>query len=102
MNDLIASEIGVAQNILYYVPVAVFVGWGLYGVQKLPDWRDARYVTAPERKVWSLVRLLRNSEWTAEGLDLRRAYLKHLGIGMLLTLVTGMLVASLVARTVRG
>lgn len=84
--------------ILYYIPAAVFTGWGVFGVWKFPDWRTARYVKSPERQIWTISRLLNDDEWTVEGILLRRAYLKHVAIGLLLAAIAGLFVAVVSGR----
>lgn len=79
----------------YYIPVAVFGLWGLYGLLTIPRWRDARYVRQPERRVMSVFRLLDDEAWTEEGRVLRRRYVRHAAIGMALAVAAIIVVASL-------
>jgi hypothetical protein len=73
---------------MYYLPAIVFLAWALYAKVKLPDWRDARYVRNPARRVWGFWDIFDNREWTDEGLRLRRAYLRHILTGAVLAGLT--------------
>lgn len=75
---------------MYYLPAIVFLAWALYGKLRLPEWRDARYVRHPERRVWAFWHVFDSREWTEEGLRLRRAYLRHLLTGVVLAGLTAL------------
>jgi hypothetical protein len=73
---------------MYFIAVVVFGLWTVYATRQWKDWKTARYVTHPERRVWGPLRFFDDSEWTAEGLRLRRAYLRDIAIGLLLFFAT--------------
>jgi hypothetical protein len=80
------------------IPV-VFVACGTLVFSLLPNWRSARYVKKPDRGVWGFWHILDDSEWTQEGLELRRRYLVGIGVSLLVALGTGTL-AHLLCRQV--
>jgi len=62
---------------MYYIPVAVFMICALYGKYRLPNPQDARFLTHPDRGVWSVWRFMNRDEWTEQGLKLRSLMLIH-------------------------
>jgi hypothetical protein len=70
----------------FYIPAGMLVIWGLYGALTLPRWHDPRYVRRPQRRLWGPWHFLHEGEWTVEGQAVRRAYLRHFGIAVLVIL----------------
>ena len=79
---------------IYYLPMVVFALWSLYGAWKFRGWRSLRYVVRPENGLWTLWRILNNSEWTPEGLKLRAAYLRHIAIGVIFAAAVAFAIAA--------
>ena len=79
---------GPSCRAMYFVPVFVFWLWAVYATRRWKDWRTARYVTHLERRFWSPFRFFDNSQWPAEGLRLRRAYLRDMIVALFLFLAT--------------
>jgi hypothetical protein len=73
---------------MYFIPVFIFGLWTIYATRRWKDWKTARHVTHPERRLWGPLRFFDDSEWTADGLRLRRAYLRDIVIGLLLFFAT--------------
>ena len=83
---------------MYYIPVVLFVLWGLYGLRTLPSLRDPAIVRRPESPVWSLPRFLRDDEWTELGQRARWQYVRYAGIGLGIGVVA-IIVVSVVDRS---
>jgi hypothetical protein len=64
----------------------VFGLWGLYSYRRLGDPNAPRNLRDPQRRIWTLSHLLGDSRWTDEGRVVRRRWLFHLAIGVLLGL----------------
>jgi hypothetical protein len=79
----------------FYIPTAMLLIWGLYGALTLPRWHDPRYVRKPQRLFWGAWHFLDEREWTEEGQAVRRAYLRYMGIAVLVAL-SGIVVGKIV------
>jgi hypothetical protein len=80
---------------MFFIPVALVVAWGLYGVWSLPRWTDPRYLRNPTKAPWSAWTFFSDKKWTEEGLQLRRAYVRHWLIGIVIGLGAFFIVTSI-------
>jgi hypothetical protein len=64
-----------------YIPVAVFLLWGLYGLRKIPRIYDPVVLTRPDNRFWTPFRLLNGAEWTEYGRTIRWRWFKHVLVG---------------------
>ena len=71
----------------FYIPAALLLASGLYGIFRLPRWHDPRYVRLPERRLWGFWHFLSDEEWTQEGLELRRRYFRYFYVAIALAVV---------------
>jgi len=71
----------------FYIPAAMLLAWGLFGALTLPKWHDPRYVRTPERRFWGIWHFLDEREWTEEGQDLRKQYLRYLVIAVAVAVI---------------
>lgn len=62
--------------------------YAVYGMFRFPPWRfhSPRLVTRPTRLFWTLGRLLDDREWTEEGRQFQRAFLRWLA-GLVVVMV---------------
>jgi hypothetical protein len=81
----------------FYIPAAMLLIWGIYGALTLPHWHDPRYVRKPERVFWGAWHFLAEREWTDEGQIVRRAYLRYMGVAILIALL-GIIIGRIVER----
>lgn len=79
------------------LPVILFVAYGIYMAIALPNWRDARYVRRPDRRLWGFWHFFDNDEWTPEGLVLRGRYLRSMGVALAVAIV-GILIGRVLAE----
>lgn len=77
---------------MFLIPGVLAIGWWFISTLRLPSWRNAKYVKNPNRAFWGPTAILDRSEWTEEGLALRRRYFMHflsscaLAVGAILVL----------------
>ena len=71
-----------------YLALTALAGASLYGVLKFrgADLTSPNYVTRPERRLWSLLRLVNDEEWTPQGLVYRRRLIRWWGVTVALIL----------------
>ena len=66
------------HDLTRYLALTALAGASLYGVLNFrgADLRSPNYVARPERRVWLLLRLINDDEWTAQGLAYRRRLIR--------------------------
>jgi len=66
------------HDLTRYLALTALAGASLYGLLNFrgAHLRSPNYVTRPERRWWSLLRLFSDDEWTAQGLVYRRRLLR--------------------------
>jgi hypothetical protein len=64
--------------IRFGLTLAALIAVGGYGLWAFPssNLQSTRYVTRPSSKYWGPVKFFNRSEWTPEGLEYRRRFMK--------------------------
>ena len=81
---------------IYYLPMIVFLITAL-ATGGLIDLKDPRLVRRPGG-MWSLPRVLRDEEWTQEGLVARRRLLRGMAIALGVAILSWVVVLNLAGR----
>jgi hypothetical protein len=79
---------------VYYIPVALFLLWGLYGLRTIPRIYDPTVLVRPDNRIWTPFRLLNDAEWTEYGRTIRWRWFKHVLVGVAIWAV-GMVLATI-------
>ncbi len=87
-SSLDLSGPSLLHDLTRYLVLAALAGASLYGVLNFrgADLRSPNYVTRPERRLWSLFRLVNDEEWTPQGLVYRRRLFRWWGVTVALVL----------------
>ena len=85
------------MRFLPLLPPLVFGLWALYSHRRLGDLNNPRNLRDPARRIWAPWHLVGDARWTDEGRAVRRRWLLHIAIGILLAVAAIAMVVSIEA-----